>query len=287
MKTIRILTIGNSFAQNALTYLEAIAESIGDAAFVVGRANLGGCSLEKHWRLASYTEIHPEYKTYALGCLGGDQIVQAGLQEALKAQPWDVVTLQQVSAKSWRPETYEPYLGQLVEMVRRLAPTASLALHQTWAYRTDSPFLPENGLTQAIMHERIADAYQHFAGVHGCRILRSGEAIHRARTAPGCSFQWPEPGYGYHQAEAPELPRQENSFAAGWGWRIRDTPEGVPELRLDANHLNNRGNYLVGCLWYEALTGRATTDRTFVPSDIDAEDAARLRPIAHEVAALG
>jgi len=86
---------------------------------------------------------------------------------------------------------------------------------------------------------------------------------------------------------APALPVQENSFAAGWHWRLRETPEGVPELRLDATHLNARGNYLIGCLWYEVLSGGATTDGTFVPAGIAMADAARLRRIAHEVASLG
>jgi len=287
MKTIRLLTVGNSFSQNALTYLEPIAESMGQVAFVVGRASLGGCSLEKHWNLADYTVAHPEYKTYALGTLGGDQLVHANLQEALVAEPWDVVTLQQVSRKSWREDTYEPHLGRLVELTRGLAPQASVNLHQTWAYRTDCPFYAENGLTQQTMHERIAAVYGRFSEAYGCRILQSGEAVHRARTEPGYAFQWPEEGYEYLFAAAPELPVQENSFAAGWHWRMRETPEGVPELRLDATHLNARGNYLIGCLWYEVLSGQATRDGVYVPAGIAMEDAARLRRIAHEVASLG
>ncbi|MCA9123794.1 MAG: hypothetical protein H6822_00480 [Planctomycetaceae bacterium] len=40
-KTVRLLTIGNSFADNALTYLPQIVHSAGHK-LVVGRANLGG-----------------------------------------------------------------------------------------------------------------------------------------------------------------------------------------------------------------------------------------------------
>ena len=46
-KTVRLLTIGNSFAENALTYLPQIVDSAGHN-LVVGRANLGGCTLERH-----------------------------------------------------------------------------------------------------------------------------------------------------------------------------------------------------------------------------------------------
>ncbi|MDX9981363.1 MAG: DUF4886 domain-containing protein [Lentisphaeria bacterium] len=285
MRTIRLLTIGNSFSENALTYLERIAQSEGQVNFLVGRASLGGCSLEKHWNIATYTEAHPEYKTYSLGKLSAGEPVQANLQEALVAEKWDMVTLQQVSWKSWRPETFEPWLGRLVELVGRLAPQAEILLHQTWAYRLDSPFFCEQGLSQQLMHERIAAAYAHYAAKYGCRILPSGEAVHRARSVPGRQFRWPEETYAYRSASAPALPAQENSFASGWNWAIRETPEGIPELRLDANHLNARGNYLAGCVWYEAMTGLPTSGRTFVPDGIETEDAAFLRQIAHATVA--
>ena len=191
------------------------------------------------------------------------------------------MTLQQVSAKSWRAETYEPYLGRLVALVGTIAPQAQVLFHQTWAYRSDSPFLPDNGLTQDLMHERIAAAYRHYGTRYSCRILRSGEAVHLARAAAGHQYAWPEPDCQYRFGEAPSLPKQENSLAAGWYWAIRETPEGVPELRLDANHLNARGNYLAGCVWYETLTGLPTSDRTFVPDGFDPADAAFLRQIAH------
>lgn len=285
MRTIRLLTIGNSFSQNALTYLECIAQSEGAVEFLVGRASLGGCSLEKHWNIATYTEEHPEYKTYSLGRLSAGEPVQANLQDALAAEAWDLVTLQQVSAKSWRPETYEPWLGQLVELVGRLAPQAEILLHQTWAYRSDSPFFSEQGLSQQLMHERIAAAYAHYAAKYGFRLLPSGEAIQRARSVPGRQFQWPEENYAYRLANAPDLPEQANSFAVGWRWAIREASEGIPELRLDANHLNARGNYLAGCVWYETISGHPTSERTFVPDELDAEDAAFLRRVAHDTVA--
>jgi hypothetical protein len=280
VKTIRLLTIGNSFADNALTYLEPLAASGGEARFVVGRANLGGCSLEKHWNLAAYTAAHPEYKTYPYFRPAGTEPAQASLQDALAAEAWDVVTLQQVSAKSWRAETFEPFLGKLIGLVRERAPQAAVRLHQTWAYRDDCPFFPDNGLTPQLMHERIRAAYRHYAAVYGCSLLPSGEAIQRARSAPGRAFVWPEAGYAYRQAPPPTLPRQEHSLAAGWYWAIRDTAEGVPELRLDATHLNSRGNYLIGCLWYEALSGCPVRDGMFVPDSIDTADAAFLRATA-------
>lgn len=284
MNTVRILTIGNSFAENAATYLEAIANSTSCVRFEVGRANLGGCSLEKHWNLATYTTRRPEHKTYRIRVSPEGTPIGGSLQEALIAAPWDYVTLQQVSRKSWRRETFQPHLGLLHDLVRRLAPRARILLHQTWAYRSDSPFFPQNGLTQELMFERIRAAYAHYAAELGCDVLPSGEAVQRVRRSPGRTFSWPEADFDYQKAEAPALPRQEHSLSVGWRWAINDTAEGLPEMNLDANHLNARGCYLVGCVWFERLSGLDARSITFLPSEIDPETAAFLRATAHDVA---
>lgn len=64
MQTIRLLTIRNGVADNALMYLDELARITSDVCFSIGRANLGGCSLEKHWNLAQHTDRYPDYKTY-------------------------------------------------------------------------------------------------------------------------------------------------------------------------------------------------------------------------------
>ncbi len=287
MKTIRILTIGNSFSENALTYLEDLAQSGGSVRFHIGRANLGGCSLEKHWNLAVYTKRCPEHRTYRIAG-SGDKTTEGSLQVALRAAPWDCVTLQQVSRKSWRAQTWRPCLGKLVNMVRKLVPQANIFLHQTWAYRSDSPFFPENGLTQERMFARIQAACAGYAGELGCGVLPCGEAVQLARRTPGRVFSWPDPDFDYLDPDAaPALPDQEHSLAVGWRWAINNSPEGIPQLRLDANHLNARGCYLAGCVWFERLTGIDVRDIVFRPEDIDGETAAFLRAKAHEACGCG
>ena len=53
MQTIRLLTIGNSFADNAITFLQPLAESTGRVRFEIGTANIG-----KGWGngISVYTE---------------------------------------------------------------------------------------------------------------------------------------------------------------------------------------------------------------------------------------
>lgn len=282
-RNIRLLTIGNSFAGNALTFLPEIAASVDGVFFEIGRANLGGCSLEKHSNLARFTETHPDYKPYRIDETDDGEPVNVNLQEALGYRLWDAVTLQQVSHKSWLAESYEPYIGHLHAMVSERAPAATLFLHQTWPYRSDSPFLVENCMTQSMMFERIRDNYRDFAEQYGCNILPSGAAVQRVRETPGCDFQWPDPDFDYQHAEPFELPEQDHSLAVGWKWDIAKTGDGIPELRLDANHLNECGCYLAGCVWFERLTGRSIYESDFRPEGIEPEWWNILRKTAHKV----
>ncbi len=46
--TLRLFLIGNSFSQNAARFLPQLAEE-GGHPLVIGRAEIGGCTLQKHW----------------------------------------------------------------------------------------------------------------------------------------------------------------------------------------------------------------------------------------------
>jgi hypothetical protein len=130
-QTVHLLTIGNSFADNALTYLPQMVDSTGNI-LVVSRANLGGASLQRHWKHAEAYEANqadPYGRPYAKGTLS--------LAELLAQAPWNVVTLQQVSSMGHDPKSFHPYIEKLVAYIHERAPQAKIILHQTWAYRID------------------------------------------------------------------------------------------------------------------------------------------------------
>src|SRR3546814_7774758 len=83
--TIRILLIGNSFSNNATTYLREIAQSDGKVV-ILGRAERPGWSLQLHWHDVEKSEADRAHRHY-----GGKS-----LMELLVGQPWDIVTLQQI-----------------------------------------------------------------------------------------------------------------------------------------------------------------------------------------------
>ena len=129
---MNVLSIGNSFSQDAQRYLHRIAKADG---FTLNTFNLyiGGCPLSLHYR-----NMISEQRAYTLEMNGQSTGFKVSLQEALLNRDWDVVTIQQVSSKSPYYETYQPYLDKIVEYVRVCVPKAKIAIHQTWAYEQDS-----------------------------------------------------------------------------------------------------------------------------------------------------
>lgn len=132
-----ILSIGNSFSQDAHRYLHQIAKADGVELDTVN-LYIGGCSLSRHYR-----NMLGDGREYTLEVNGHSTGFKVSLKEALLNRDWDVVTLQQVSGQAPRYDTYQPYLDKLTDWVRAAVPRAKIALHQTWAYEQDSRRLKE------------------------------------------------------------------------------------------------------------------------------------------------
>lgn len=277
-QTLRLLTIGNSFADNALKYLPQIAEAAGHQ-LIVGRANLGGCTLERHWRHAAAYDKDPggkEGSPYG----GGKQ----SLHGLLTKEPWDVVTLQQVSIKSHDPATYQPYADDLYARVRRLAPQARILAHQIWAYRVDDPrFVPANKgkepHTHQEMYSQVRAAYHQLAHHLKIGILPSGDAMYLADTDAKWGYR-PDSSFDRSLAQYPQLPDQSHSLHRGWYWK--KDGNGNQVLGMDGHHANAAGEYLIGCVWFEVLFGENVENNTFTPKPLDAAYASFLRRTAHQ-----
>lgn len=63
-KELKVLTIGNSFADSAFHYLPSVVKSVPGCKIEMDRANIGGCTLERHWNEHQKAEKDPNYKPY-------------------------------------------------------------------------------------------------------------------------------------------------------------------------------------------------------------------------------
>jgi hypothetical protein len=171
---MNVLTIGNSFSDDATRYLSQIARSQG-VHFDVVNICIGGCSLERHYR-----NMIGNIKDYWLWYNGGFTGFYTTLEEALVSREWDVITLQQVSHLSFKKETYYPYITALVEFIKECQAKAKLYLQETWPYEKDSDRL-NNMAGYATPEDMLADikkAYNEVAEAEGFDgIIPSGDMM--------------------------------------------------------------------------------------------------------------
>lgn len=277
-KTVRLLTVGNSFSDNATRYLGDLAKAAGDT-LVLREDIVGGASMELHWKKAQAYEKNPKDKL-------GRYSTGKSLKEELTREKWDVVTIQQASILSHNIATYRPFAKQLSDYIKTHAPDATLMLHETWAYRIDDPRFsvkePKTGepKTRDEMYQGLAETYATIAKELGVRVIPVGDAFHLADRDPQWGFKVSPTPFDRKLAKPGELPEQWHSLHVGYVWK---TVKGKTQLIMDGHHANMAGEYLGACVWYEALFGKSVEANSFVPKGLDAEHAKFLRATAHRV----
>lgn len=231
---MNILSIGNSFSQDAQRYLSGIAKADG-VNLQCFNLFIGGCSLDRHYRnmLAGAREYEVEMN-------GANTHFKVSLQEALLNREWDVVTLQQVSKKANDYSTYQPYLDELVKLIRQYVPKAKIAFHQTWAYEQGSQRLESvMGYTQ----------WQHMT-------VDIVKAAAKAARAIQADYLIPS-GQVFHLM----------------------LENGAGKVHRDTFHASlGLGRYALGLIWYRTLTGKDVMGNTF--ADFDEEVTAQQIQIA-------
>lgn len=184
---MNVLTIGNSFSDDATRYLCDIATAAGDTLYVENIC-IGGCSLEQH-----YNNMLSGEQNYLMTVNGRLDNSTYTLDEGLSRRAWDIVTIQQVSHMSFNADSYQPYASTLVQHIRKRVPTAKILLHQTWAYEAGSERLhsiagydtPERMLSDIVeANRRIAaeigaDGIIPSGELFGKLICRVGTPLHR------------------------------------------------------------------------------------------------------------
>ncbi len=270
-KTVRILTIGNSFSRNATNHLDDLALA-GGHTLIHTPLVIGGSSFQVH---ADKAKAEGKTRLYTNG---------RDLIANLTAEKWDYVTIQQASIKSHDYATYQPYAGILRDYITKHAPQAKLLIHQTWAYRKDDPRFTKPSdkagepKKQEEMYRGLTAAYDKIAAEFGAKIIPVGDAMFTADTDAKWGFK-PVSGFNPKTAKKPELPDQTHSLHVGWRWT---TKNGKTTLGMDGHHANMAGEYVGACVWYEVLFGESAVGNSYIPKGLDAEYARFLQEMAHK-----
>ena len=276
-KTVRLLTVGNSFSQNATKHLDKIVEAAGDT-LIHHRCVIGGSGPNQHLDKAARHEANPTDKAGLYG-------TGKSLKQELVAEPWDVITIQQASIRSHNVDEYRPVAKQLHDLIKKAAPNSEVVIHQTWAYRVDDPrFTKPSGKegepkTQKEMYEGLNNAYRTIARELGIRRIPVGDAFYLADTDPTWGYK-PDTSFDPKTAKPPTLPKQTHSLHVGRAWS--KGTDGKPALKMDGHHANTAGEYLGGLVWYEFLYGKSAVGNPYHPPGMSAEYARFLQETAHK-----
>ena len=274
-KHLNVLTIGNSFTESLKAFFPDVTASVPGCELHLEGANHGGCELERHWKYISCEESDGVFSMY--------QDRRWKLREILAREKWDIVSIQQASHYSWRPETYQPYAKNIVEYVRKYAPDAEIVIQQTWAYRADDPRIMPGGaweIDQTEMYRRLTNAYLALSKELGLRIIPTGKAVQITRQHEANPFV----PYSQEQFESlrwPDLPSQAGDVVGAMRWK-KDVETGRMKIVRDTIHLNIRGQFLQACVWFAFLFGRSTSEITLRPDTLADDDIESLKAAAQE-----
>jgi len=270
--TVFLLIIGNSFSVNASQFLPQLVKESGHNLFI-GRAEIGGCPLQKHWDLSQLAESEPENPQ-------GKPYRGKSLKMLLTERKWDVITMQQYSMFSSNLETYTPYAANLYNYIRSFQPDAMIVFHQTWAYRSDAKTFGQTGNGKFAgsarkMWKKSRAAYHEVAEDLDIDVIPVGDAFRKA--GKGKYRFHKDREYDYENPRYPELPDQKNSLHRGYSWG-KDN-----KLGFDANHASDAGCFLGSLVWYSFIFNESPAELSFSPEKIPVEFAEHLKQTALKV----
>ena len=241
---IRILSIGNSFSEDAVEqHLHGVVTAAGEK-IIIGNMYIGGCSLKKH--LKNATENLPVYKYRKIGLDGRKvETKEYTLEQALTDEKWDYVSFQQQSGQSGLYETWEKSLPGLLAYVKSLVPeTTKMIIHQTWAYDQTSTHrdFKNYGHDQEVMYKSIVSAVKKAAKLTGIKmIVPSGTAVQNARTTV-----------------------------------LKDC------ITRDGYHLHKiYGRYTAACTWFEMIFNKSVVGNSYLPKEMSLEQQVAAQKSAH------
>ena len=169
---MKILSIGNSFSQDAQRYIHKMSVLNANPIKTVN-LYIGGCALRTH-----YFNMLENAKKYDFQFNGDSTKLPVTIEDALMSDSWDYVTFQQASHYSNKWESYEPYISKLSEYVSIYAPQAKQIIHQTWQYSEELISARDMGNSAEEMFNSLRDAYEKAAStINASGIIPSGALV--------------------------------------------------------------------------------------------------------------
>ena len=258
---LKVLMIGNSFSVQMVNSLPPIAKDLGLKVDICS-LYIGGCSLQRHWENVCSPTSTPYSVTRSIDGVAQKKF-KGNIPQVLAGEKWDVITLQQASHFSWKPETYHPWGDKLVKYVREKAPNAKIVVQETWSYTPWDKRFAKWAIDQNVMYDRLHEAYAAFAKPYGFDIIPTGTAVQFVRRE--LPVKYTENSLGGDVVGSAKFVQKDDG-----SWM----PKG------DVFHMGPDGNYLQALVWTAKLFGADVSTVSYAPKGMRPERAAFLRRMA-------
>lgn len=192
--TLRVLSIGNSFSLDALSYVPFIMKAVAPQVYLkLDIMYIGGGSLNEFYNALDSTTWAPVddgtptsfIHYWSHGAKPWDACRDVPMTSVINSHPWDIIVLQQQSNASRDYSTYQPYLNQIIDWIDE-----KVTLEHQYAWLI-TPSYPDNlprlapDTTSVQMFERILECVRNVQNDTGIELLLPcGTAIQNARTTP-------------------------------------------------------------------------------------------------------
>lgn len=223
---LKVLTIGNSYTQDAMGYAYQVGKALGIENMELAYLYIGGCSLATH--LTNATNDSTSYTYYTNNNGTWHSTSNYKISDAVASANWDYIVFQQYSGASGKEDSYDslvPLMEKVKESINEDA-TPKFVWHMTWAYAEGYSGLSNYDNSQMTMYNGIVNAVKTKVVPNSeiSIIIPSGTAIQNARTSLG------------------------------------DT------LNRDGTHLSVDGKYIAGLMYIKSLTGANLDNISYVPT---------------------
>ncbi|MBR2934355.1 MAG: DUF4886 domain-containing protein [Oscillospiraceae bacterium] len=234
-KTLKILTIGNSYSIDVMAYLADIFKAEGDdTQLTLGNLYASGQAISGHWTYAKENRTYIYYKN-TTGTW--ETMADCTIGAAVAEEDWDYIVFQQSGNGAGQPHSFNANLDNLIDYVNKYKtnPNTKLVWHMTWAVQKthdSSAFLTTYNRDQYFYYECVANTLREQVITRPAfsSIIPVGTAIQNARAT-----------------------------------HIGDN------LNRDGYHLNTLGRVIAGYTWYSMFTGKKLD--TIRYTDVRAESA--------------
>lgn len=242
---IKILSLGDRYSAGAQRYIAKIAK-YNNEEIIAGNLMLPDATLEKHQRALSLDLPEYRFEFNEEGSVRLNVIENCKPSKALNWQDWDYITVQQGAELAGLPDSYFPYLSDILKILKEVCPGSQPILHETWAFsaRCRKPeFLAYGGSA-----EKMAEAV--------CA------AVKAAAQKTGISIVLP--------------------VGEAWRYMRRTYPDF--ELTTDGCHGNRQGDFLSSAVWYEMITGNDISKNHYRLPFVEGSAVESLKNAAHRAA---